>query len=250
MKVSALAVAISLVCIPVFAEAAAIPRAVREDSRIRVVRFDPNQVVEIDTSFGFATTVEFGTEQIKTVTSGDTIGWQVVPQGNRLFIKPAERPQTGMNSTNVNVITDKRNYYLHLRSGNRKNPVFVVRFDYSQPTANVRKKLEQSEQSVFRPNNYNYSQTTVKGIKVKTVFDDGQFTYFEFDKRQRLPAIYLVNAKGREELTNVRREGKYVVVEKTGGGFSLRLGDIVKCIRNEAVNPTKNTVSRERKNAK
>lgn len=250
MRISVMFMAVMLIGAPVLAEAAAVPRPVKEDSRVRVVRYDPNQVVEIDTSFGFATTVEFGAEQIKTVISGDTIGWQIVPQGNRLFIKPAERPQPGMNSTNVNVITDKRNYYLHLRSGSRKNPIFAVRFDYSQPTASVRKKLEQVEQPVFRPNNYNYSQTTVKGINVKTVFDDGQFTYFEFDKRQRLPAIYLVNAKGREELANTRREGKYVVVEKTGSGFSLRLGDIVKCIRNEAANPKKRLATRERRNAK
>lgn len=219
--------------------AASFPRSVSEDSRVRVVRYNPNQVVEIDTSFGFATTVEFGSEQIKTVVSGDTIGWQVVPQGNRLFIKPAEKPQAGLGSTNITVITDKRNYYLHLRSGSRKNPVFVVRFDYSEPTAKTKSRLQQVEVQPIRVKNYNYSQTKVKGISVKSVFDDGQFTYFEFDKRQPLPAIYLVNAKGREELTNTRKEGKYVVVEKTGGGFSLRLGSIVKCIRNEAVNPSK-----------
>ena len=214
-------------------QAATVPKAVSEDSRVRVVRFNPNQVVEIDTAFGFATTVEFGTEQIKTVVSGDTIGWQIVPQGNRLFIKPAEQPQAGMSSTNVNVITDKHNYYLHLRSGSRKNPVFVVRFDYSQPTDVAKSKAAANKAPTFRQNNYNYSQTKVKGIKIKSVFDDGQFTYFEFDNRQSLPAIYLVNARGREELTNVRREGKYVVVEKTGRIFALRLGDIVKCIRNE-----------------
>lgn len=232
------AVAVLMALLPI-AESASIPQSVREDRRVRVVRYNPNQVVEIDTSFGFATTVEFGTEQIKTVVSGDTIGWQVVPQGNRLFIKPAEKPQAGIGSTNITVITDKRNYYLHLRSGSRKNPVFVVRFDYSQPTARVQSRLKQAESPVPASRNYNYSQTKVKGISIKSVFDDGQFTYFEFDRKQPLPAIYLVNAKGREELTNTRREGKYVVVEKTGGGFTLRLGDIVKCIRNEAVNPSK-----------
>lgn len=219
--------------------AASFPRSLQEDRRVRVVNYNPNQVVEVDTSFGFATTIEFGSEQIKTVVAGDTIGWQIVPQGNRLFIKPAEKPQAGIGSTNITVITDKRNYYLHLRSASRKNPVFVVRFNYSEPTARVKTYLKDAEAPTFRANNYNYSQTKVKGIKVKSVFDDGQFTYFEFDKRQPLPAIYLVNAKGKEELTNSRREGKYVVVEKTGGGFSLRLGDIVKCIRNEAINPSK-----------
>ena len=233
--ISALAMAVTPLC----SQAASIPHAVKEDSRVRVVRYNPNQVVEVDTAFGFATTIEFGSEQIVTVTSGDTIGWQVKAQGNRLFIKPAERPQAGMSSTNVNVITDKRNYYLHLRSGSRKAPVFVVRFDYSEPSAAAKKRLHDSEPPTFRTNNYNYSQTKVKGITVRSVFDDGQFTYFEFDKRQPLPAIYLVNANGREELTNTRKEGKYVVVEKTGAGFTLRLGDIVKCIRNEAVNPSK-----------
>ena len=213
-------------------QAATVPRAVSEDSRVRVVRFNPNQVVEIDTAFGFATTVEFGTEQIKTVVSGDTIGWQIVPQGNRLFIKPAEQPQAGMSSTNVNVITDKHNYYLHLRSGSRKNPVFVVRFDYSQPTAVAKSKVE-NKAPTFRQNNYNYSQTKVKVSKSSLFLMTANLLILSLITANLYLQFILVNARGREELTNVRREGKYVVVEKIGRGFALRLGDIVKCIRNE-----------------
>lgn len=218
------------------------PRPVREDARIRVVRFDPNNVVEIPTSFGFATTVEFGTEQIQTVVSGDTIGWQVVPQGNRLFIKPAEKPIGNLNSTNLTVITDKRNYYLHLTTGTRRNPVFIVRFDYSDAATAAAKRVEAANPPEFRVNNYQYEITAKSGggdIDVKAIFDDGQFTFFEFNPGTPLPAIYLVNGDGREELTNSRREGRFVVVEKVGRQFSLRLGNELRCVRNTARLPSR-----------
>ena len=221
------------------------PQPVREDARIRVVQFDPNNVVEIPTSFGFATTVEFGTEQIQTVVSGDTIGWQVVPQGNRLFIKPAEKPIGNLNSTNLTVITDKRNYYLHLTTGTRRNPAFIVRFDYSDAATAAAKRAEAAATPPeFRVNNYQYEITTKSGrgdIDVKAIFDDGQFTFFEFNPGTPLPAIYLVNGDGREELTNSRREGRFVVVEKVGRQFSLRLGNELRCVRNTARLPSRGT---------
>ncbi|MDO5073149.1 MAG: TrbG/VirB9 family P-type conjugative transfer protein [Neisseria animaloris] len=233
LRLSALAVLLLSVQIGSHVSAKAVPQAVREDSRVRVVRYDPNNVVEIPTSFGFATTVEFGQETIQTLSAGDTIGWQIVPKGNRLFIKPAEKPIPGMESTNITVITDKRNYYLHITTGSRKNPVFVVRFDYSRfgrpKTAPV---VQKKEESVI---NRNYEVQVKKrnnNIDVRTVYDDGQFTYFEFNPKQPMPLIYLVNSDGREEMVNSRREGKYIVVEKVAQGFTLRLGKQYRCIRN------------------
>ena len=234
-KLQIIAVALAFSLTGGAAYAASHPKAVREDARLRVVRYDPNNVVEITTSFGFATTVEFGTEQIKTVVSGDTIGWQIIPQGNRLFVKPAERPVAGMTSTNVTVITDKRNYYLHLRNGTRKNPVFVVRFDYRNSGITAKRAAVAAEPGGFGGHNYSYEITAKRkggDIDVKSIFDDGQFTFFEFNPKAPLPAIYLVNGDGREELANSRREGKYVVVEKVGKQFALRLGKQIRCVRN------------------
>ena len=69
-----LAIVTALVLSSTFVEAKTIPRERREDSRIREVWYNETQVVEIGTSFGFATTVEFGNESVKTIVAGDTIG--------------------------------------------------------------------------------------------------------------------------------------------------------------------------------
>ena len=233
------------------AEAKSVPRGNAGESRIRQVNYDPNQAVEVEASFGYATTVEFGNETIQTAVSGDTIGWQVVPKGNRLFIKPAERPQKGLNGTNITVITDKRNYYLHVYIGDRSNPVFVVRFNYDAPKALTASSVlstptidadddpsapatrKASPTAKIKPyRNYNYKMDGAKNIDVKKVFDDGQFTYIEFNPAKPMPAIFGVNEKGNEELVNFRQEGKYTVVERVGMLFSLRIGDAVKCVRN------------------
>lgn len=226
------------------AEAKTIPKKRSEDVRIREVFYNETQVVEVPTAFGFATTIEFGNEVIKTAVSGDTIGWQVVPQGNRLFIKPAEKVQDGLKGTNITVITDKRNYYLHVFIASRTDPVFVIRYRYDKPapppTATYIEDDEQVSTSkktkLTTPyKNFKYQMTGSKAIAVKKVFDDGQFTYFEFDPRKPLPAIYIVNNGGYEELVNTRQEGKYVVVEKVGSLFTLRDGDIHKCVSNQAM---------------
>lgn len=87
---------------------------------------------------------------------------------------------------------------------------------------------------VTKYRNYNYKLSGAKQIKIKRVYDDGEFTYFEFDNRQPLPAIYVVNRKGYDELANVRQEGKYTVVEKVAQGFTLRDGNIHKCVKNDS----------------
>jgi type IV secretion system protein VirB9 len=211
-------------------EAKSVPKQNRGESRIRQVIYDPNQVVEVGTSFGYATTVEFGNEIIKTAVSGDTIGWQIVPQGNRLFIKPAEQAQKGLNGTNITVITDKRNYYLHTYIGNRTDPVFVVRFNYDIPPPPQSTAPIQADGKPYK--NYNYKIAGSNSIGVKKVWDDGEMTYIEFDPKKPMPAIFGVNADGFEELVNTRKEGKYMVVEKISMLLSLKIGDQVKCIRN------------------
>ena len=226
-----------------FADAKTIPRARTEDRRIREVWFSETQVVEIPTSFGISTTIEFGNETIKTAVTGDSIGWQVIPQGNRLFIKPAEKAQAGLMGTNLTVITDKRNYYLHLYIQPRTNPVFIVRYRYDKPPApptaatveasNDNDTTPTPSSRVKKYRNYNYKMSGAKSIKINRVFDDGEFTYFEFDPRQPLPAIYAINRRGNDELVNVRTEGKYTVVEKVARGFTLRDGNLHKCVKNE-----------------
>lgn len=206
-----------------------IPRA--EDARIREVSYNPTQVVEIPTTFGVATTIEYGNETIQTVTSGDTIGWQIIPMQNRLFIKPAERGGNAV--TNVTVITNKRNYYYSISDS--KTPVYVVRYLYPELKDTLTAKASQSSASastLVRSKNKAYAMAGSPQIQIKSTYDDGQFTYFEFNENQDLPVIYAMNAKGYDELVNTRKEGKYLVAEKIARMFTARTGTAHKCIKN------------------
>ena len=200
------------------------PRA--EDPRIREVRYNPTQVVELPTTFGVATTIEYGNETIQTVTSGDTIGWQIIPMQNRLFIKPAER--AGINRTNVTVITNKRNYYYSLFGS--KTPVYVVRYLY--PELNNKDTKPAKSETLVRTLNKAYAMAGSPQIQIKSAYDDGQFTYLEFNPNQDLPVLYAMNSKGYDELVNTRKEGKYLVVEKIARMFTARTGTAHKCIKN------------------
>ena len=66
------------------------------------------------------------------------------------------------------------------------------------------------------------------------VFDDGAHTYFQFDPRTRVPAIFFVHEDETESLVNVVRRGRFLVVHDIGRQFTLRNGEVETCIFNEA----------------
>ena len=83
-------------------------------------------------------------EKFETVALGDTESWDVVPtdKGNILFVKPKARQVT----TNMNVVTTKRIYYLELNDYAPEDgkKVFGIRFVYPEKdlNASLRKEAE------------------------------------------------------------------------------------------------------------
>ena len=82
--------------------------------------------------------------------------------------------------------------------------------------------------------NFNYSFSGHREQVPVKIFDNGTFTYFEFDDRTDTPAIFLVDNNQNESLVNGVRQGKYVVVHRVGQQFTLRNGDVVTCIFNDS----------------
>jgi len=179
---------------------------------------------------------------VETISIGDSIAWQVVPAGHRVFLKPQEPNAV----TNMTVITSLRPYYFEL--GAKKNHdaaavTFLLRFNYpdsgpsvlgahatSQPTAPPAKKPSDY--------NFNYTLAGARDIAPIRVFDDGEFTYMQFRPLADLPAIFLVNKEKQESVVNYRIEGPYVVIERIFGQFSLRHGNEVACVFNRAGPPS------------
>lgn len=245
-----LSLSLALVCgtflsAPQPAEALQTSRPVATDKRIRTVRYNPNEVYKFMGHYGYQSLIEFSAgEEVLSVSVGDSIAWQVVPAGNKLFIKPVE--QDAM--TNMTVITARGMYHFELHAEETEDirdekMIFVLRFIYPDDQgAGVSNYINNVEvpdlkdPEVLKMLNFNY---TIAGTEFQApirVFDDGEFTYFEFRGRNsEVPAFYYVDPDGSEGIINYRTRGNYIVVERVAPVFTLRNGAYVYCVFNEAM---------------
>jgi type IV secretion system protein VirB9 len=212
------------------------------DNRIRVMVYNPDDVFKYTGYYGYQANIEFADgETVDSISMGDTVSWQIVPSGKRIFLKPIEDDAT----TNMTLITNKRTYYFELHAEeaediNDPNMVFTVRFLYPDETNGsvVRSFTSNSEPDLSEPENYNFDYTisgndTIAPLKI---FDDGEFTYFQFkDKNAAIPAFFIVDTEGHEEIVNYRMAGKYIAVERVVSRFTLRHGKDSVCVFNEAI---------------
>lgn len=224
------------------------PRPIATDSRIRTVRYSPNEVYQFIGHYGYQSSIEFeADEKIQTVSVGDSAAWMVNPSGNRLFLKPIDQNAL----TNMTVITDRRTYLFELHAEETKDIrdkslIFSIRFIYPQADVSA---LDYSLTNDGIPDiqrepekyNFNYTIRGSSVIEPIRIFDDGQFTYFEFrDKNAEIPAFYNVSSAGDEEVINYRKRENYIVVERVSSRFTLRRGADIICVYNEAM-PVVNT---------
>jgi type IV secretion system protein VirB9 len=215
-------------------------RSLPQDHRIKVVSYEPNNVVPIlGTTFNTTQIIFDKDEFIENLQSGDPAAWSVNVQQQipyMLFLKPT---LAGSN-TNLMVITTKRTYYFQLKSVDAehlssKQQTYAIRFTYPEEEAAqqvaLMKKIDTQKKGQLNPAqnpqfyNWDYSFHGDKTLIPLHVFDDGQFTYFELRPGQSISAVFSVdNVAGKESIVNFRREGQYVVVQQRAPQFTLRNG--------------------------
>lgn len=215
------------------------PKPIASDRRIRTIVYNDNEIYKFVGHYDYQSVVEFESdEEILTVSMGNSLTWQVVPAGNRMFIKPVAQDAL----TNMTVITNKRTYHFELHaeepSGvNDPDLVFVLRFIYGRGAGiSVSNFIDSVPDPMLEPEKYNfdYALTGAETISPIRIFDDGEFTYFEFaDKNAEIPAFFLVHGDGSESIINFRTRGNYIVVERVAAQFTLRHGEDVVCIFNQ-----------------
>ncbi len=221
------------------ATATEVPSPGRLDARVTSVVYQPSNVVRVFATYGISTMITFDPEEkFETIAVGDSDSWDVVAadKGNILFIKPKAKNA----STNLNVVTTKRIYYLELNDfapeDNKK--IFGIRFIYLDKDLNASLR-RQAESRAAYPNisgidksnvNIDYSFAGDSGLKPLMIFDDGRKTFFKFNAK--VPAIFAVNADYSETLQNFRREGAYIVVDGTASQYTLRDGGRSTCLFN------------------
>lgn len=217
------------------------------DARMRTVKYDPNEVIEIEGALNFQMTVEFGDgERLENVSIGDGLAWQVTPnrKANLLFIKPLEAAPP----TNMTVVTNIRRYAFELtvrktrpRKGDR-SVIYGLRFDYPPPPPPPVVATQPPEARPTPPEVVNaaYSYDGSKRNLPERVFDDGKSTYFQFGADNDYPAIFSFDtargdkdAKGEAVVNFSLRDG-YLVVDQVARGFILRRGTETTRVYNDA----------------
>ncbi len=235
------------------AVSAQLPRFLGSEKKFRSYIFNPNEVYRYLGHYTYQGFVEFEKDEtIQTISMGDPSLWLFEHLGNRLFLKPVGEDNS---QTNMTIITNKRIYHFELMAKeakdiNDKDLIFVAKFVYPDekdrnilefPKAIASDEPDLRDLSIY---NFNYQYTGEAGITPIKVFDNGEFTYFEFSKKNaEVPAIFSVDASGFESLVNFRASGSYIIVEKVTSQFTLRSGSDIVCVYNVGMIGTRTTPS-------
>lgn len=219
------------------------PIPLASDSRLRTVPYSPDDVYKFVAHYKIQSSIEFEDgESIKTISVGDSEAWQIVPSSNRIFIKPVELEA----DTNMTVVTSSRVYHFELYAReplamSDDEMVFVMRFSYGNDEEisldEFNSNAVPSHEIEDNPSKYNFSYTISGDNRIAPIriFDDGEFTFFQFnDINADLPAFFKVDSERREAIINYRIVDDYVVVERVSSMYTLRHGPDIVCVFNEA----------------
>ena len=228
--------------LPSNGRSAQLPRYLGSERKFRSYIYNPNELYRYFGHYTYQGFIEFSAgETISTISMGNPTLWLVETLDNRIFLKPVGEDNS---ETNMTVLTNKRVYHFELvakeaKGLGDKDLIFVVKFAYpDDKDKNLVEfaKTPPSDEPDMRDlssYNFNYQYTGEKTIAPSKVFDDGIFTYFQFNSRNsEVPAIYAVDSEGFESLVNYRITGTYMVVEKVAPQYSLRNGSDIVCVYN------------------
>ncbi|RYZ77035.1 MAG: P-type conjugative transfer protein VirB9 [Proteobacteria bacterium] len=248
-----LAVALLL---PLLSNAEITPLKGSFDPRVRIVDYNPQNVIKLSTFFGVSTHVQFGdSETIRDVAVGDDQAWNIKPRGSHLFIKP----QATHADTNVTVVTDKRTYQFALivqprprrdsSAWSDPNLIFSLTFRYPDEEAArvaaesrknaVKDRLGEIKDKLSDANkegqNFDYWVAGSEEISPTAARDDGRFIYLTFSNNRDMPAVYSVDTAGNEALINTNViEGNTIVIQRLVPSLMLRKGTAVASVINKS----------------
>lgn len=242
--------------IPVLALAEITPPKGNYDPRVRIVNYNPLDVVKLVTFYGVSTHVQFAEgEAIRDVAVGDDQAWKIVPRGNHLFIKP----QAEKADTNVTVITDRRTYHFALVVRPRAvrdatawaDPKLIFSLAFRYPDEEAATAAATAQRNALQARlgeikgklsdatkegqNLDYWVAGSEEISPTAARDDGRFIYLTFTNNRDMPAVYSVDEQGNEALINTNViDGNTIVVQRLVRHLMLRKGTAVASVVNKS----------------
>ena len=238
-----------LAFIPLCANAVDEPKPGKTDSRMRKVRYNPDDVVRLIGYVGYTITVFFeqgetiepivseSGKSIDPVILGNPEAWSALWVENTLTLKPSIKKGEKA-STSLTVKTNRRRYVFELILGsndgitdtpNAKGMMFQVSFLYGEEpkTAPIGSDAPQAR-------NYRYSAQGSQEDAPYQVWDNGYETSMRFYQQQEIPSVFIVDASGNESMVAKHMEvGKTLVIHGVFKQLRLRYGNRVLCIIKE-----------------
>lgn len=223
------------------------------DSRMKIVSYNPYDVVTIIGNHLIATDIEFDREEtIISVDIGDSLAWiHTVPKSIPYIL--SIKPVLPTSDTNMTVITNKRIYHFRLKTSSQDTPqsrgvTYGILFKYldnnssyingdNAAFSDFSSSIEQNTSNNLMQQltlNDNYSFTGSKAIAPIKALDNGTFTFFKFAKNKPIPAIFAVDAKRNESLLNVHTQGDYVFIQGVFPQYTFRNGNNVTSVYNDS----------------
>lgn len=211
--------------------AASHPHRIAADSHIKVVQYDPNNVVLLNGQYGYQTQITFApNEVVQNVSLGDSMAWQAVPVSNNLFLKPV-----ASSKTNMTVLTNTNSYNFQLDS-QRQDAVPTYKLQFVYPQGGFNASGQANAVATFEPDklNWKYSYAGDVSLAPISIFDNGQFTFFKFKDSgaSKLPSVFIVDQHRNETLVNYHMQGGYMVVNAVAKQFTLRDGETITTVYN------------------
>lgn len=232
---------------PQHAGAETIPPRGSVDPRVRVVAYDPDDVIKLRGHVGYQIHIEWAPgESFVSLGAGDAGGFDIGTERNHFFIKPKQDRL----STNLTVLTTHRTYHFEYtvarapaRPVSDPSVVYSIRFVYPQDQAQAtiaqaaRRKLETRwSQPAARGRNLDYWYCGAPSLKPVSASDDGVQTRLRFSAHAEFPAIFVRNDDDSESLLNFHIEQDEVIVHRVVRRLILRRGQLVGCIVNRDFN--------------
>ena len=231
----------SLLLIPEVADAAAVPKASRVDTRLCYVSYHPDEVYVLRAAVGRALFIQFRTgEEMESFYTGDSEAWEVGRHKNLVALKPtAESPNTNLIiSTNTG-----RVYTFDLKLS--RAPMYGIRFSYpleklkEKEIEAAKRSLESSLDPRFQKiKNYNYAGAGSVKLEPAEIFDNGSHTFLLFPENMSFPSVFAVGPDGGEQLVNKTVRGNWLILPRVERLWRLRHGEEVLCVRNDAYAPS------------
>lgn len=218
------------------------------DSRIQVFNYTTEDVFAIKTKLGHSSLIQFEDGEIIHDDGGLGVGeardWSIAVKGNNVFFKPLKAI---IEPTNMIIVTNKRTYVFSLQTTQFNDMTYVVRFKYPEQKLNqvpphkmippTLQRVRQGNETYFIDAKINtaYLKRGNMEIAPTAMWDDGLFTYLQYDNAKELPSVYKVMPDGSESLVNTHIEDDRMVIHETNHLYRIRLGGAVAELANQRV---------------